>query len=1024
MGLKNFSFLILHCWVSLGLSLRAHSHDGSELSVKLLRTPPAFSNRNSAKFAFQVFVGGNGDICADCSTNCKLDNSISSACEGGKISYTRLADGYHSFQACANGSSGVSCASYNWTVDTVSPTAFIKSATTFTNASQVSVNISFSEPCGGGGGFRCSSVNACNLIVYGAGQVVPNTLYVVQPHREFSVVVSLSSNVQYGRVILVMDKNFCTDSAGNRFTRTDNSSLLIHFDRRSVFANLRTHISERLLQIDSQTRTVLATNKNRNLKLYLYFTEPVVNSSAEIMNSIRTSQGSLVPISGSSLGERRFGYQLTDLPEMAVVTVSLDSYLVRSRQGTTISPVIPVTFLYDLQRPAVRLSTTSNMRTKEKSIPIMIKFMKPVFEFNSSHISISGGYLLSFDQMSRTVYAVHIRPDNNVVSVSVPENITADVCGNRNKASNTLQVRHYSVPAVSLMPSSIATAAFAVTSLVAGFLTVSTASLLSIGAFSRPNSFLTSDPTKNLFRIACHIQVFAMSRWLAVTLPVEYYELARGLQWSIPYFNLPWEMGNVQPVMVGSTSPWSSHPYSSKLHESIILDGVQPEFGNDSDEKAYGLPLTPKEYRTYFEKQNIMPEAEYILDPQNSHGWRDFSRSMFWSAGKWGYGALIFPRFEIFLLILALPCLCEASTALVKGGSTSGVIVGVLLLGLVSFLLLVLFLFLSVGITFGKLLQYKEVHKEGQEFHWYGEIIRAILGPGKRGQWTWKNQSSYKYLTIFGPLFEDLRGPPKYMLSQITGGNLNKPGNRIIASDDETEDAEAPFIQKVFGILRIYYTLLRMCETCCSGNFGRCLFKEVVVQNPDYHPTLHNIVPTLLHVLLDKEFSAEDERKIGISMVSIFTFAFLVEMVNEWYALYRQTKQLDLSNSSFLHGLKIASLGFLSLFCPHSFIKNSRFEENNPRETVETTSSTERNLTSGSGSSGDKPWLRQIRELAKASFSKEGSRDYRNDPSTSTNKWSGFRKNTSGSSSASTSADFKAKPKGLYRELEAIFASK
>lgn len=34
-----------------------------------------------------------------------------------------------------------------------------------------------------------------------------------------------------------------------------------------------------------------------------------------------------------------------------------------------------------------------------------------------------------------------------------------------------------------------------------------------------------------------------------------------------------------------------------------------------------------------------------------------------------GYGALTFPRFEIFLVILALPCICEASAALVKGTS-------------------------------------------------------------------------------------------------------------------------------------------------------------------------------------------------------------------------------------------------------------------------------------------------------------------------------------------------------------------
>lgn len=74
--------------------------------------------------------------------------------------------------------------------------------------------------------------------------------------------------------------------------------------------NLRTHVPERLLQINSETRTVLATNKNKHLKVYLYFTEPVMNSSAEILNSLNTNQGSLVPISGSSYGQRRFGYQV------------------------------------------------------------------------------------------------------------------------------------------------------------------------------------------------------------------------------------------------------------------------------------------------------------------------------------------------------------------------------------------------------------------------------------------------------------------------------------------------------------------------------------------------------------------------------------------------------------------------------------------------------------------------------------------------------------------------------------------
>lgn len=87
--------------------------------------------------------------------------------------------------------------------------------------------------------------------------------------------------------------------------------LLDPTDRRSVFANLRTHVPEWLLQLGSETRTVQATNRHKNLKVYLYFTDPVLNSSAEILNSVHTSQGSLLPISGNTLENRRFGFQVS-----------------------------------------------------------------------------------------------------------------------------------------------------------------------------------------------------------------------------------------------------------------------------------------------------------------------------------------------------------------------------------------------------------------------------------------------------------------------------------------------------------------------------------------------------------------------------------------------------------------------------------------------------------------------------------------------------------------------------------------
>ncbi|KAJ0106157.1 hypothetical protein Patl1_18061 [Pistacia atlantica] len=321
-----------------------------------------------------------------------------------------------------------------------------------------------------------------------------------------------------------------------------------------------------------------------------------------------------------------------------------------------------------------------------------------------------------------------------------------------------------------------------------------------------------------------------------------------------------------------------------------------------------------------------------------------------------------------------------ASAALVTGGTPSGLIVGVLLLGIVSFLLLCLLLFLSIGITFGKLLLYKEVHQEGQIFHWYQEIIRVTLGPGKRGQWTWKDVPNSVFLTMFGPLFEDLRGPPKYMLSQISGGNPHKRGDRIIASDDEIEDAEAPFIQKLFGILRIYYTLLESVKRVLLG---------------------------------------------------IVAGAYIDDWSSKSLTI---TKQLDGAKSSFLTGLKVASFGFLLLVLPQKLIKKleSKFpstqHEDGAGGTGDATSSAERYRSSGSGnrSSGtkDRPWMKQLRELAKSSFSKQGS-GAPNDPSTSSSypNWSGFWSKRSGSSSLNSPSESKPKPKGIVQRLRSHFCS-
>lgn len=71
MGLLKVSRVVFLVWVFLLLCFKAHS-DGSEVSVKFLKTPRAFSNRNSATFAFEGLVGGNGGTCSNCSFSCKV----------------------------------------------------------------------------------------------------------------------------------------------------------------------------------------------------------------------------------------------------------------------------------------------------------------------------------------------------------------------------------------------------------------------------------------------------------------------------------------------------------------------------------------------------------------------------------------------------------------------------------------------------------------------------------------------------------------------------------------------------------------------------------------------------------------------------------------------------------------------------------------------------------------------------------------------------------------------------------------
>jgi hypothetical protein len=110
--------------------------------------------------------------------------------------------------------------------------------------------------------------------------------------------------------------------------------------------NIGSSIPEKLLQIEGATRVVEATNDDKDLRVYLSFAEPVMNSSSQILAALTATDAILTPTNRSTLGNRRFGYLVKRTSNTAVVTVSCDGNSIISRQGTPVSSSEPYTFLY------------------------------------------------------------------------------------------------------------------------------------------------------------------------------------------------------------------------------------------------------------------------------------------------------------------------------------------------------------------------------------------------------------------------------------------------------------------------------------------------------------------------------------------------------------------------------------------------------------------------------------------------------------------------------------------------------
>lgn len=108
---------------------------------------------------------------------------------------------------------------------------------------------------------------------------------------------------------------------------------------------------------------------------------------------------------------------------------------------------------------------------------------------------------------------------------------------------------------------------------------------------------------------------------------------------------LPWDIGHTQSVVMPSSSPTDPHSSSSKFVDLGILKHVQPRNKYaDVSTSLYGLPLSPAEYRSFFEVSHplhtqIFPFSMYVH---------------FWLMVKSERRAKIFQKLNIFQVQMTL----------------------------------------------------------------------------------------------------------------------------------------------------------------------------------------------------------------------------------------------------------------------------------------------------------------------------------------------------------------------------------
>ncbi|XP_027352994.1 uncharacterized protein LOC113863563 [Abrus precatorius] len=522
-------------------------------------------------------------------------------------------------------------------------------------------------------------------------------------------------------------------------------------------------------------------------------------------------------------------------------------------------------------------------------------------------------------------------------------------------------------------------------------------SMLALGGTNCP----ASNPSMNLHGMVGHLQVFALSSWFSTNQFIKYSETTRGLMWLIPRHKLPWvDFDSSSSILDKEKHPERSNDLSAREHSNnrdqrqtdlMNLSYIEHKlpFPTEITTKSgrlynqhnvsktstlYGLPLNSIEYFTYFLRGEPIFAGNVIKGMENHKGWQDMEMNLFWLGAVGGclilvhvfmifilrkrtggppQGSLSVPRFELFLLILMLPCLSQSSTFVIKGGTTGGIITGVLLQAIPAAFILSVLLFLVIAIYSGSFAQYKEFKQVTDEEEWYIKLWFFSVGRPTTGKWFNRKRLPSSFLSRFGILFDNWKGPPVLVLSDqnelntITkwteSGQSGIGRMKTVNSEDSNEENKISTFKHALGCMRASYIILDLLRRVGLGiisvaypseKLSKSLFALIITSIQFIYlfttkPYISRGVQVVESISLLSEVgmfgililhsgsNSVEAKTWDLVMLFLLLFTFIVQLINQWYAMvYSLLKLSQPQNYSLRHGIKFAAKGLILPFLP------------------------------------------------------------------------------------------------------------